>query len=91
VNLTGLTAGTTYHFQVTSTDASNNTVKSGDLTFTTLPLGKPGDINNDGSVDRDDATLLFAHWATNYPAGDLVKDGTINRDDATILFANWSK
>lgn len=33
--LTGLTAGTTYHFQVSSTDAGSNTATSSDLTFTT--------------------------------------------------------
>lgn len=35
VNLTGLSAGTTYHYKVSSTDGNNNTGQSGDKTFTT--------------------------------------------------------
>jgi serine protease len=35
VTLTGLTAGTTYHFMVESADASGNTSQSSDSTFTT--------------------------------------------------------
>lgn len=35
--LVGLNPGTTYHFRAVSVDSGNNTVSSGDLTFTTLP------------------------------------------------------
>lgn len=35
VSLTGLTAGTTYHYQVVSKDAANNSTSSSDATFTT--------------------------------------------------------
>ena len=35
--LVGLNPGTTYHFRAVSIDSSNNTVSSGDITFTTLP------------------------------------------------------
>jgi hypothetical protein len=35
--ITGLTAGTTYHFQVVSVDGSGNSVSSKDYTLTTLP------------------------------------------------------
>jgi hypothetical protein len=35
--ITGLSPGTTYHFQVVSIDGSNNTAASVDYTFTTLP------------------------------------------------------
>ncbi len=35
VSLSGLTAGTTYHFKVTSKDASGNSASSADTTFTT--------------------------------------------------------
>ncbi|NTW89628.1 MAG: hypothetical protein HGB37_01810 [Candidatus Moranbacteria bacterium] len=37
--LSGLTAGTTYHYRVASTDASSNTATSEDATFTTDPEG----------------------------------------------------
>ena len=35
ITLPGLTAGTTYHYQVASTDAAGNSESTGDLTFTT--------------------------------------------------------
>jgi cellulose 1,4-beta-cellobiosidase len=35
-NLTGLTASTTYHYIVSSTDSAGNTSNSAELTFTTL-------------------------------------------------------
>jgi hypothetical protein len=38
VTITGLTAGTTYHFSVTSIDASNNSASSIDSTFDTLNI-----------------------------------------------------
>jgi uncharacterized protein (TIGR03790 family) len=37
VNLTGLTAQTTYHYQVLSRDSGGTLASSGDFTFTTLP------------------------------------------------------
>lgn len=39
INLTGLSANTVYHYQVSSTDAGNNTVQSTDNTFTTALAG----------------------------------------------------
>jgi len=38
-SLSGLTAGTLYHYRVHSSDASSNAVVSGDLTFTTASSG----------------------------------------------------
>lgn len=57
---------------------------------------KPGDINGNGVVNDDDATVMFANWGP-VPGGvtttafDLNHNGVVNDDDATILFANWSK
>jgi len=42
VTLTGLNAGTLYHFRVHSVDASNNAAASGDGTFTTASTPPPG-------------------------------------------------
>lgn len=39
VTITGLTAGTTYHYQVVSKDASSNSTSSADATFTTQSAG----------------------------------------------------
>jgi peptidoglycan/xylan/chitin deacetylase (PgdA/CDA1 family) len=64
--------------------------------LTTPPVVKPGDVNADGLVNDDDATIMFANWGT-VPGGvttnayDLDHNGVINDDDATIMFANWSK
>ena len=38
VNLTGLTAGTTYHYRVKSKDAAGNEASSSDNTFITVPV-----------------------------------------------------
>ena len=55
-----------------------------------------GDLDGNGLVDDDDATVLFANWGvaadqTETVLGDINNDGTVNDDDATVLFANWSK
>jgi hypothetical protein len=42
VVLTGLTPGTTYHYQVMSRDASGSVAASGDFTFTTAAASQPG-------------------------------------------------
>jgi peptidoglycan/xylan/chitin deacetylase (PgdA/CDA1 family) len=98
VVLTGLTAGMTYHYQVVSTDAAGNITQSTDYTFTTSAAGIaiPGDINKDGFVNDNDATVMFANWGpipggVTTAAGDFDHNGVINDDDATTLFANWSK
>jgi hypothetical protein len=41
ISISGLTSGTTYYFQVTSTDSNNNQVKSGGHKFKTPPPGAP--------------------------------------------------
>jgi hypothetical protein len=41
VNLSGLAASTTYHYQVMSQDAEGNLVMSGDFTFTTVATSGP--------------------------------------------------
>lgn len=60
------------------------------------PTAVVADLNGDGKVNDDDATIMFANWgtvaggATNTPS-DLNHNGVVNDDDATIMFANWSK
>ena len=39
ITLSGLTENTTYHYQITSTDGSNNTATSADFTFVTGAIG----------------------------------------------------
>jgi hypothetical protein len=64
VILTGLTASTTYHFRVQSTDASSNVATSSDLTFTvtdtTIPLGYVTTFNDQF------ATLDLNRWEPRF-------------------------
>ena len=58
-----------------------------------LTLSVPGDTDNDGDVDADDAEVLANHWggSTSNGAsdGDFNGDGVVNAKDASILAANW--
>ena len=52
--------------------------------------GLPGDMNADGSVNKDDAIYLLRHvvFPDKYPltvSGDMNSDATINKDDAIYL------
>jgi len=58
---------------------------------TTPPITGVGDIDKNGVVNNDDATILFANWGAAPQAGDLNNNGVVDNDDATLLFANWSK
>jgi hypothetical protein len=53
----------------------------------------PGDANNDGVVDDEDATVLAANWLTtsgaSWQQGDFNDDGAVDDKDASILAANW--
>ncbi len=53
----------------------------------------PGDADNNGTVDADDAALLAANWLTTGNAawcqGDFNGDGNVDDLDAAILAANW--
>jgi hypothetical protein len=96
VTLTGLTANSNYFYQIVAKDAAGNTNSTSTGLFGTTGTTTPttvGDLNGDGKVNDDDATIMFANWGTvaiNNPA-DLNHDLFVNDDDATILFANWSK
>jgi hypothetical protein len=59
--LTGLSANTTYHYQVVSIDAANNTARSSDFTFTTPALTPP---NN--------PILLIVDPASSNPFGNYI-------------------
>jgi hypothetical protein len=69
VNLTGLTASTTYHYQVMSRDAAGNLATSSDRTFTTNALGDvtPPAISALG-VSNIGSTTARVSWTTNEPA-----------------------
>ncbi|MEM9563169.1 MAG: FG-GAP-like repeat-containing protein [Actinomycetota bacterium] len=67
--VTGLSCGTTYHYQVTSADPSTNSASSTDDTFTTSPCGSDEVVNlaldegsgttaTDSSGSNNDGTLI---------------------------------
>jgi hypothetical protein len=59
VTLTGLSEGTTYHYTVSSSDASGNEAESADNTFTTLEDEAPGNVS-DVVVEEGDGTLVLS-------------------------------
>lgn len=71
--LTDLTSGTTYHFQVLSTDASSNQAFSSDDTFTTDDDDAPGNVSNLSIVEGDEElTLSWTNPTDEDLAGILV-------------------
>jgi 5-hydroxyisourate hydrolase-like protein (transthyretin family) len=71
VSLTGLTAGTTYHFRVKSKDASNNEAVSADYTFATTAPPVPDTtppttpVVSDGGDSTTNLTQLHATWTSS--------------------------
>ncbi|MGI8967170.1 MAG: GH25 family lysozyme, partial [Limisphaerales bacterium] len=59
VNLSGLSASTTYHYRVKSKNGSGQLSTSGDFTFTTLASGQVADI----IIDNNSATVVGT-WST---------------------------
>ncbi|MDQ6631866.1 MAG: hypothetical protein M3Y82_08915, partial [Verrucomicrobiota bacterium] len=59
INLSGLTASTSYHYHVKSKNASGQLSTSGDFTFTTLASGQVADI----IIDNLAATIVGS-WST---------------------------
>ena len=53
------------------------------------PPSIPGDLNNDGTIDGQDLTLLLAGWNTNDPQYDVNGDGFVDGADLTLLLASW--
>jgi hypothetical protein len=86
IELTRLKADTTYHFKVTSADASANSASSEDQTFKTkgAPDTTPPVISNVSVlVMHDSATVT---WTTNEPANSRVDYGlTNNYTDNRVL------
>jgi hypothetical protein len=73
VDLTGLTAGTTYHYRARSMDASDNETISTDYTFTTPDLTAP--LISDVTATAITATGATITWTTDEPASSQVEYG----------------
>ncbi|MDB5237207.1 MAG: hypothetical protein JWL88_309, partial [Parcubacteria group bacterium] len=75
ITLTGLTAATTYHYQIASADSSNNSATSTDRTFTTATDTTPPII---GSIDAGTPgqTTAIINWTTDEAGTSRLEYGT---------------
>ena len=79
VSLTGLTAGTTYHYRVKSRDVSNNEAISADFTFTTATVPAPDTtppstpVVTDDGASTTDLTQLHATWTSSDAESGIVE------------------
>lgn len=67
---------------------------TGELTVVSTGTPIPGDANNSGTVDDDDAVILANNWGVSgeeigWGDGDFNDDNVVNAADAAILAANW--
>jgi regulation of enolase protein 1 (concanavalin A-like superfamily) len=67
ITLMGLISNTTYHYQITSVDASGNAASTPDATFTTSDGNNPSGIASD---DFNACTLDSGLWTFLNPVGD---------------------
>lgn len=74
-SLSGLTASTTYHYQVVSVDGAGNISTSSDATFTTASAVLPPVISN-VTVTAISTTSATVGWTTDVPASSQVSYGT---------------
>jgi beta-glucanase (GH16 family) len=74
-SLSGLQAGTAYHYRVHSNDANGNLASSGDFTFTTSPPDTTPPVISSVSSSGISAREATISWATNEPADTQVEYG----------------
>jgi type VI protein secretion system component Hcp len=75
--LTGLTAGTTYHFRVLSRDAAGNLATSGDFSFaTSAPSDTTPPVISSVASSGITQTTAAISWTTNEAADTQVQYGT---------------
>ncbi|HXN05662.1 MAG TPA: fibronectin type III domain-containing protein, partial [Nitrospiria bacterium] len=72
--LSGLLAGTTYHFRVRSADGSGALSVSGDNTFTTT--SNPGPVISAIAASNITTSVATINWTTNVSANSQVEYGT---------------
>ena len=63
------------------------------LTMAATSAILPGDVNRDGTVNDDDASMLAANWqkqtSATWSQGDFNGDGRVSDDDVAILARHW--
>jgi len=50
-----------------------------------------GDLNQDGTVNASDWSIMASQWFTSDPVADLNKDGIVNSIDFSLMNQNWGK
>jgi subtilase family serine protease len=73
---------------VTEANESDNTLSK------SVTVQKPGDANNDGSINLADFSILNNNWGLSnrtLAQGDFNGDGLVNLADFSILNNNWGK
>jgi len=50
-----------------------------------------GDLNNDGTVNSLDWSIMKSVWFTSSPTADINNDGIVNTIDFSLLNQNWGK
>lgn len=71
IGLSGLTAGTTYHFRVISQDSGGNTTTSADYVFTTTG-GAVTHVQTNGVTNNTSSTSVAQSFSSNVGAGNLI-------------------
>ena len=89
--MTGMTANTTYYVRAYATNSAG-TAYGEEVSFTTLPDGILGDVNNDGAITLDDVSMLLGYvMGTIQLSGqgllnaDVNEDSSITLDDVSVL------
>ena len=85
VSLSGLTAGTVYHFAASSLDICDNVGTSGDLTFTTDDTTPPtiGNV----VVSNITPSSAMVSWETNEPTTSILSYGPTTAYGSTVVSA----
>ena len=90
-SMTGLAANTTYYVRAYATNSAG-TAYGDEVSFTTLPDGIPGDVNNDGAITLDDVSILLGYVMGNVQLSgqgllnaDVNGDSAITLDDVSVL------
>ncbi len=91
--MTGLAANTTYYVRAYATNSAG-TAYGEEVSFTTLPDGISGDVNNDEAITLDDVSILLGYVMGTVQLSDqaLINadvngDNAITLDDVSVLLA----
>jgi hypothetical protein len=85
---TGLAANTTYVYFVEAKDGQGNV--SGASSSVSATTYRRGDLNQDGTVDVVDLSIMLSDWESSDPVSDINGDGTVDVVDLSIMLSNWT-